>query len=430
MRFTVLPTVLALTFAFAASAAADWPQWRGPDFNGSTDAEQLPSSWTASRGVQWRVDLPGPAASTPVVHGERIYLTSTDGDTDKLLAMCLRRKDGEVIWQHTVDRQRSLDKRATLAGPSPVTDGKIVAFYFGNGKLFVYDVDGKALWNTDITDGKGFAFQWTYSASPLLLDGRLYVQVLQRDKPVRGRGPRSGQAFLVAFDAATGKEIFKHIRDTKAIRESREAYSTPIPFRHDDRTQILVLGGDMLTAHDPADGKELWRWDGYNPKRRDARRLVPSPLVAGRQIIVCGPRNETVWAVRPTGRNLAGGDIAWTIDDRDISSDTATPLYDMGNVYLLNGEKQLLTRLDPATGDRRWNVKLGDALLRASPTGADGKIYCMNHNGDVFVIDASSGELLSTNTPPRKSTQARSSVVVSDNALFIRDDHSLTCVSK
>src|SRR5207247_7186301 len=152
-----------------------------------------------------------------------------------------------------------------------------VWFYYGTGELACFDVSGKESWHRNIQKDYGqFAYQWTYGASPLLYDGRLYVVVLQRNVRVHGRGSENSEYYLLALAPATGKELWRVLRPSEAREESLEAYSTPMPYTHNGRTELIITGGDSISGHDPATGKEIWRWGTWNPTRIGHWRLVPS----------------------------------------------------------------------------------------------------------------------------------------------------------
>src|SRR5439155_4974094 len=177
----------------------------------------------------------------------------------------------------------------------------LVVFLYGNGELAAFDFAGTNLWARHLQKEYGaFAYQWTYGASPTLYDGKLFVQVLQRDEPVHGRGRTDGpiDSFLLALDPQTGKELWKSNRPNDAREESKESYATPIPFTFNNRTELLIAGGDCLTGHDPASGKELWRWGTWNPERIGHWRLVPSPVAGGWVVLGCGPKGASVCGVK------------------------------------------------------------------------------------------------------------------------------------
>ncbi len=171
--FLVVPLALMGTVA----TAQDWPNWRGPNHNGSTKAEGLPAKFSQRKQVRWKAKLPGPGASTPIVVGDRIFLTSVDTERERLVVLCLNRADGKVAWKrnagsgYTSGRGSRVarGRRTTYASPSPAADGDRVVFFFGNGDLVAYDSEGEELWRRNIQKDYGnFAFQWTFSASPTI----------------------------------------------------------------------------------------------------------------------------------------------------------------------------------------------------------------------------------------------------------------------
>jgi outer membrane protein assembly factor BamB len=301
-------TLLALVLlAVSVTQAGDWPHWRGPYFNGSTDEKDLPSKWSKTDEIAWSVDLPGSSAATPIIWADKIFISGVDSARKMLLATCFDRSSGKLLWQHDIAEGISQDRRSTLAASSPVTDGKIVVFFYANGDLVCFDTNGRRQWKRNLHDDYGeFAFLWTFGSSPTLLDGRLYIQVLQRDVPVRGRGltDKKNESYILAMEPATGKNLWRQIRPSKARAESREAFSTPIPFSFNGNQQLLVIGGDALTGHDPETGKELWRWGTWNPTRIGHWRLVPSPVAGDGIVLACAPKNDPIYAIQPKGSGV------------------------------------------------------------------------------------------------------------------------------
>lgn len=432
---SLLIAALGLT---VSATAADWPNWRGPFHNGSTTETGLPETFSKTENVKWVIDLPGRAASTPIVWGDKVFLTSTDEETKSLLVYCLNRADGSTVWRHEVGVGISRDERSNYASPSPVTDGKLVYFFFGNGELLAYDFTGQKVWSRNIQKDYGdFAFQWTFSTSPVLHDGRLYLQVLQRDRPVNGRGRTDGpnDSYLLALNPANGEELWRHIRPADARMESLEAFSTPVPFEFNGRKELLVVGGDCITGHDPATGRELWRWGTWNPTRITHWRLVPSPLPAGSVVLACAPKNSPVYAVKAgLSGTLSDADLAWVSSEREVSSDVSTPLYYQGSVYLLNSDRKTLSRIEPSSGRVIWTGELASrSKFEASPLGADGRIYLMNHEGQVHVVRAGGEEftlLHQTDMGDEGDRELRPSVIAAHNQLFIRTGRKLYSLQK
>ena len=433
-----LPSIaVALAIPFCTTAG-DWPNWRGPTFNGASTETGLPEKFSKTENVKWTATMPGSAAATPIIWGDRVFVSTTDESTKSLLAICLRRTDGSELWRREVGFGISRDPRSNFASPSPVADGERVFFFYGNGDLICFNHSGDQLWKRSITKDYGeFAFQWTFSSSPVLFDGRLYLQILQRDVPVNGRGRSDGpnESFLLALDPKSGAELWRHLRPSEARAESLEAFSTPIPSEHEGRKELLIAGGDCISGHDPATGKELWRWGTWNPTRITHWRLVPSPLAAGPVVLACAPKNDPVYAVRAgLSGTLADSDLAWVSSQREVSSDVATPLYYRESIYLLNTDRRVLNRIEPATGKVIWSGDLPSrSKLEASPLGADGRIYLMNHDGVVFVVRAGGEQfdlLHETDMSDEGDRELRSSIAAAHGQLFIRTGKTLYCIGK
>ncbi|MEN9633303.1 MAG: hypothetical protein RL077_1707 [Verrucomicrobiota bacterium] len=440
---------LPLIFAAAALRAENWSNWRGPSHNGSSPETGLPATFSKTEGVKWAVALPGASAATPVIWGDRIFLTAADPQSKKQAAICLDRPTGKTLWREEISEYTSDGQYSNSCSPSPVTDGKIAVFFFGTGDLVAFTVSGKKLWERNVGP---FAFQWTFSSSPLLHEGRLFLQVLQRDVAVRDRGkPTGNESFLLAIDPATGKDLWRTLRASDAVAESREAFSTPLPFTQNGRAELIVVGGDCITGHEPATGRELWRWGTWNPTKIGHWRLVPSPTVGAGVILACGPKNAPVYAIKTGGRGAiptkqlawqshvqmteAATDAAPSPQERDLTSDVSTPLFYDGKFYIINGNKRRLYCVEPTTGRVVWSGDLGGkSVFQASPTAADGKIYVMNFDADVSVIQAGGTEFKPLHTTRMKDelddTRHRSSVAISQGNLYVRTGTKLFCLGK
>ncbi len=357
-------TLLLLVCLLAPSLhGAEWRHWRGPFYNGSTDEADLPENFGPDANVKWVADLPGPSAATPIICGDAVFISSTDPQTDELVALCFSRNDGQPRWRRVVGRTLARDTRSTFAAPSPVTDGKLVVFFYGNGPLAAFDFAGRQLWRRDIQQEYGeFAFQWTFSSSPLLYQGRLYLQVLQRDTPVGGRGftDRKNESYLVAMDPQTGREQWRVVRPSDAVAESREAFSSPIPAEFNGRQEILIAGGDCLTGHDPQSGKELWRWGTWNPRKVPHWRLVPSPVYGQDIVLACAPKGDPIYAIHAGGQGtLDDRAIVWTSEQvREVASDVPTPSFSDGDFFVLNKDRRCVSRVEPQTGVVKWTTQL------------------------------------------------------------------------
>lgn len=429
--------ILCLVLLSNRSGAENWAHWRGPNFNGSSVEKNLPADFSKAKNVIWATTLPGTSAATAIIWNDHVFVSSADDRAKGMRAMCLDRSSGKVLWDQEVGVGYNLDDKSNFASPSPVTDGKIVVFYYGNGELAAFDFAGKKLWGRNLQKDYGqFAYQWTYGASPTLYQGKLYVQVLQRNEPVHGRGRTDApiDSYVLALDPATGKELWKHVRPSDAKMESHEAYSTPIPFENDGRSELLVAGGDAITGQDPKTGEELWRWSTWNPTFITHWRLVPSPVAGGGVVLVCAPKGSPVYAFKAGAKGKQDDSvIVWKSSDREVSSDVATPLFYKGRYYILKGEppRAAISRVEPATGKVEWTGQLETRIkIESSPTAGDDKIYFQNFRGEVFIVAAAEQFKLLGTIPmgDEGDDQLRSSIAISQGELFIRTGRKLYCV--
>lgn len=428
--------IAAILGTLAAWApAGDWPQWRGPRLNGSTDETNLPVEFSKTENIAWMTPLPGGSGATPIVIGERIFLVSAHRRTDDLIAMCISATDGKVLWEKTLSRGRIGDGRGEIAACSPVSDGKSVWFLFGSGLLTKTDLDGNILWQRDLVKDYGcLAIKFGYSASPLLHAGKLYLPLLRREKPYAyspgADVPYTGDlvSLVLCHDAATGQKLWAQRRDTDAVDESRETYITPMPVEAAGRTEIIICGGQFVTAHDANSGKELWRWE-YTKKREIWQRIVANPVVGFGLIFTCQANSQGVYALRPGGSGIIPHDkYAWVWDAN--GSDVCTPLLYGENLYVLDGDKKVMTCLAARTGKIKWSGQLeAKGPFRASPTGADGKIYCISEGGD-YVVLAAGDEFKELFRFSTKAQPCRSTIVATNGSLYLRIFGLLICVRK
>jgi outer membrane protein assembly factor BamB len=434
---------LALVLAFVPQ---DWPQWRGPSFDGASEVAGLPRELALAEHLRWAADLPGPSAATPIVLGDAVYASAAVEEAGLLLALCLDRGSGELRWEDAAGSgyqprgkgsKTRIDPRSDYASPSPVAHADGVVFLFGNGDLVSYDRTGARRWARNLQKDYGdFAFQWTFGASPLLYEGRLVLPVLQRDQPTDG-SPSAAPipSFLLALELASGKELYRVTRPAPAKMESLESYATAVPCRVSDASLLLVVGGDVLTGHDPATGAELWRWGTWNEGHREPWwRIVPSPVVGAGRVLVCAPKRAPVYAITLGGRGTLGPEaLAWRSEGRPnpVSSDVPTPLFYRGRFFVLS-EGGKLSRVVPETGAVEWTVELPErSPFEASPTGADGRVWTVSHDGVLIGVEAESGALatrLALAADEEASAPIRASVAAAHGALFVRTNERLLCL--
>jgi len=426
-----------LCLAVATSApAGDWTQWRGPHFNGSADETLLPERFSRTENFAWSARMPGSSGATPIVLGDRVFVSSSVKNSNDLVGMCLAAKDGKVLWHKKLGRGARVP-RSDLACPSPVTDGKHVAFTYGSGEIVGLTLDGRELWRRDLTKEFGcLAIMFGFSSTPLLYEGRLILPVQRREKPYRyNMGadlPHDGplDCFLLAMEPATGKTIFRHVRQTDAVDESREAYVSPMPCEHGGRKEFVLNGGTYVTGHDPETGRELWRWKYDIPSRPTQQRVIPSVVVGDGLIYAPQARGNATIALKAGAAGRAGRELqAWRLDEP--SCDASTQLIYRGRLYTLDGDDKVMACVEPATGKVFWQAKLGgQGPWRASPTGADGRIYLLCESGEALVIAAGDAWKELHRFSFGSSLPSRSTIVAAAGSLFVRTADELICLRK
>lgn len=423
----------ALALALCPSLAlAGWPSLRGPNHDGSSEAKGVPAEFDAGKNVRWSADMPGSAASTPAVAGGKVFVSSTDEDNETLIALAYDLDSGEELWREVVGNGLAQDNRSNFAGASPAATPDHVVFFYGTGDLAVFTHAGEKVWSKNIQEDHGkFYFLWTFSSSPIVHGDKILMQVLQRDEPVHDfqRGSGKQLSYLLALDLKTGEQVFKVDRPDEAVAEAKEAFSTPVIYDHNGKEQLLITGGDCITGHDPATGKELWRWGTWNPEKIGHWRLVPSAVAGDGVALACAPKRAPVYAV-----DLADGSLAWKSEDELVTSDVSTPLFYRGHFYILNSDKKTMSCVVPKTGEVKWTGEFGcRGKIEASPTAAGGRIYVISHHGEAFVVAADPSEfeiLHRAEMGPGRDGRVRSSVALVDGAALIRTDAKLFCIGR
>jgi outer membrane protein assembly factor BamB len=405
--------------AAAAVSAENWPHWRGPSHNGVSGEKGLSLKWSPTENIAWKIPMPSRTGATPIIWGDVIFLNvATEEKTGDLELWAVDRKKGEILWKRPIAGGNNMQRKQNMSSPSPVTDGRTVWVMTGVGVLKAFDFKGGELWKRDIQQDYGqFGLNWGYASSPLLHEGALYVQVLHGMKT-------DDPSYILKIDGKSGKTIWRVERPTDAIRESPDSYTTPLLVRSGNTTEIVISGGDVVTGHDPASGKELWRARGLNPKNNPFNRIIASPVAVGNLVIAC-TRENPMLAIRTGGRgDVTDTHIAWTFEKG--GPDVPTPVSDGTLLYIVN-DRGVVHALDVKSG----NVVYGPERIRpgtysASPVLADGRIYITSEEGVTTVFAAGPKfEVLSENAVDE---YVLSSVAVSNGQIFLRTDKHLYAI--
>jgi outer membrane protein assembly factor BamB len=397
----------------------NWPQWRGAHFDGISHETGLPTTWSEDQGVLWRLPLPGAAGSTPVVWDKQIFLTSAEGDSLVLLSVGT---DGKLLWKREISGNNRAVRgdEGNLASPSPSTDGRHVWTFMGTGELACYTVAGEKVWQYNVQDKYGaFDIQFGIASTPVLDEGRLYMQLLH-----------SGSATVLALDAATGAEIWHQARTSNAREECRESYASPMIYRDAERAFLLTHGGDYIVANRLSDGQEIFRCGGLNPagNYNPTLRFVASPVAVPGLIIVPSAKNGPVLAIDPAAQGDISDGPKWHLWSRAKNTpDVPSPLVYDGLVYLCREDGTLLC-LDAKTGEEIYKERAHSDRHRASPVYGDGKIYLTARDGTVSVIKAGRKfEVLAKNNLLESMS---SSPVISNGRIYLRTFETLYAIGK
>ncbi|MCI0360096.1 MAG: PQQ-binding-like beta-propeller repeat protein [Planctomycetaceae bacterium] len=424
-----LLVVVSITLLSAAAQAENWPQWRGERLDGISGEKGLPTKWSKTENVLWRLPLPGQAGATPAIWGERIFLTSVAGKD--LVLLCVG-TDGKEQWRQVVatGNQTVRGDEGNYASPSPSTDGKHVWTFMGTGDLACYTVDGKEVWKLNVEDRYGqIKLQFGMASTPVLdratagEGGRLYLQLIHGDYKVDTQ-----EAKVVCLDAATGSEVWAVDRKSDGRHECEHSYASPILYRDGEREFLLTHGNDYIVAHDLADGHELWRCGDLNPKGsyNETLRFVASPVAVPGMIVVPSAKHKGVLCLKPNG----SGNITdkpefshwrWKKDTTDVPS----PLI-LGDTVYICDEDGFFAAADAKTGQVIFREPTTRDRHRASPLYADGHIYLTARKGIVTVVKAGREfEVVATNDMQEPIT---ASPVVSGGRIYLRSFDALYAI--
>lgn len=415
-----------LTIAFAASpiAADDWPQWRGAKLDNISAESNLPTQWSATENIAWRLPLPGPAGASPIVVADSVFVMTPDGDDIVLLCVST---DGAERWRQKIGTGNSTyrEDEGNTASPSPSSDGKHVWACDGNGNIACFSLAGEAVWHKNLQDDYGdYDIQFGMASTPILHEGHLYLQLIHGSM----RDDASSEAWVVSLDAATGKEVWKHSRKTPATRENKHSYASPTIYFDGDDSVLLIHGADYITAHSLHDGSEIWRCgnlnslDNYNPYLR----FVASPACGPGIIVVPSAKNGPVLGLKPGFQ----GDITenrdayhWRLDSN--TPDVPTPVIHDGLVYLCR-ENGVLICVDATTGEMLYEERVVSDRHRASPVIAGGHLYMISRRGVVAVVKTGREYTLVAKNSVDEPVSA--SLAVADGRLYLRTFDALFCI--
>ncbi|MEQ1860547.1 MAG: PQQ-binding-like beta-propeller repeat protein [Chthoniobacteraceae bacterium] len=410
---------LALFCLSLVSFAADWPRFRGPRGDGVTTETSLPLTWSEKENLVWRTELPGPGSSSPIVVGERVFLTSYSGygvdasapgemSNLKRHAICLSRRDGKILWQHEVKTdlpdkpyQGQYITMHGYASSSAVSDGASVFFFFGNAGVHAFGINGKKLWDVSVGDR---AHDWGHGSSPILYGDLLIVNAaLESDT-------------LLALDKRTGKTVW-------SANRFPNSWNTPTIVQVDGHDELVISASGKLRAFDPKTGAELW-----SSRSIKAAELCPSVLAHDGVIFILGsPKGESM-AVRAGGKgDVSATHVVW---EAVKGSNVGSPVYRDGHIYFVNDARGMALCLDAKTGAVVYEQPMSRKRDRwyASPVLSGDRLYYVSRTSGTMVLAAKPQfEVLATNVIAGDDSVSNASPAVSNEQILLRTGRYAYC---
>ena len=432
--------LILMVLCTATVAAENWPGWRGPQATGVSTETNLPEKWGPADHVAWQAPLRGAGVSSPVVFGDRVFVTSQEGagvrrrgshpslvqgpdresagertltgarqsDATRFIVSAFDRVSGRRVWEHVFDAEGALPEvhdKHNLASPSPVTDGRRVYAWFGTGQIVALDAAGKVVWQRHLgAEQAPFDLQWGHSSSPALYKDSVILVCYQ-----------GSSAYLLSLDANTGKTKWKVDRGKDVI-----SYSTPVIVDSARGPELVINTSEGVEAHSPDTGERLWHF-------AESNRFpipVPSPH-EGVLYLSRGYRSGPFMAIKTGGRgDISKTHVTWHVP-------TGAPyvpsvVHYRGLVYMA-GENGVVSAVDAATGERVWQERIG-GIFTASPVAGDGKIYLVSEGGETVVLQAGrTPKVLARN---RVDGHFVASPAIAGGRLFLRADDRLVAIGQ
>ena len=422
--FPLFVFFLALQLSASASFAwQDWNQWRGPELDSVAGDQSIVSELSESTRL-WRTKLKGPAGASPIVIGDRIFVTSAG---KKLLVECFEVATGKQLWSKPVAGKNEKGKDSSnSASNSPCSDGTHLWTTFGNGQVSCFTLDGKEVWTKNLQEQYGnFEIMFGMTTTPLLVDGQL-IYALMGGKM---RDPATSVGTVISLDAATGDEKWAHVRKTDAKKECKHVYASPTIAELDGKKMLIVHGADYTTAHELDGGKEVWRLGGMNPKNKSYNptlRFVSSPVSADDLVVIPSAKRGPVWAVKIDSKGtLTRKDLVW-FSER-VTPDVASPVIYNDRVFLAR-EKGTLVCLDAGSGKKLIEKRYLADKHRSTPVAVDGKLVIVDRSGKLMLIEAD--EKLKEIAAIELGEETTASPAVADGIIFVRTFEALYAFGK
>ncbi len=391
-------------------AAKYWPRWRGPSGQGLVRTTGYPDRWSDRDNVLWKVPVPGRGNSSPIVWGDRIFLTTAYDGGQRLSLLAFRRSDGRKLWEVFAPTQgiEYAHAKNGYASATPVTDGRRVYASFGTHGLLAVDFEGRLAWHRPVGQ---LANYHGSAGSPVLYKDRLFIY---QDHD----GTSTATAFVAAFDRETGKTLWR------TERQETVGWGTPIVITAGTRDELVVSSQRRVYAYDPMTGQVLWTVAG------NLFEVIPTPVVGHGLVFCSSGRAGPMLAIRPGGAgDVTATHVAWSTPRG--SPFVPSPIVVDDVLYLVNDMQSIVTAYEAATGTLLFQGRLGEARregFSASPVAVDGKVFFTNDDGETFVIAAGREFRLLHVNRLEESTLASPALV--DGRWYVRTASSLVAIGR
>ncbi len=416
-------SVLGILTAFSSANAADWSRFRGPNGSAVSDARGVPTEWSTSTNLAWKTPLPGPGSSSPIIVGDRVFVTcysgygtsrGAAGDIKQLQRhlICVSLKDGLILWDKAVAAKQPEDsfngylRDHGYATSTPTSDGESVFVFFGKSGVLAFDLDGKQLWQSPVGSGSG-KNGWGSGSSPIVYRGTVIVNASAEAKS------------LIAFDKKTGKEAWRSNADN-----IHGSWATPVLVdAPNGKTELVVSAPYELWGFDPDNGDFLWFGEGVQDDT-----ICGSVVARDGIVYAVGGRSGSAVAVKAGGRDdVSKSHVIWK---KSLRSYVPSPVLAGDHVLSVNNDGGIFSCLDAKTGEQLFQQRLNSAgSVYASPVVVDGKAYVVTRRSGTFVVNLSDKVEVIAENKLDDDTDFNASPAVTDGKLLLRSNRALYCIS-
>ncbi len=424
MKLRMLTCWLLVLCCAGFCAAGDWPQFRGPNGDGIAAESDAPTKWSATENIRWKAKLPRPGNGSPIVVGERVFVTSAkDADGTQRSLYCFDAKGFGRLWVRTVaiDKKLPTQEPNPYCGTTPASDGKRVVVWHASAGLFCYDMDGKELWSREYGE---FQHMWGYGSSPILHEGKVILH--------SGPGKR---VFVTSVNLEDGTTVWETdeplegrngASDRNTAGQYMGSWSTPVMTKVNGKDQIIVMLTTRVNAYDPATGEIIWTCDGLRHDRGDL--AYSSPIIAGDVCFVTGGFRGPAMAIRlgETG-NITGSSRLWRKEQQPQS--IGSGVFVDGHIYRPNAGPGTIECIEPVSGEVKWENRGSGGNHWGSIVAAGGLLYATDQQGTTVVFKPNPEKY---DEVSRNSLRDRCNTTpaVANRQIVIRTDGHLYCIGE